>query len=36
MIQIEGEIILRVLDMFRIIYIKGKALYTYYKRLQVF
>jgi hypothetical protein len=33
MIQVEGEIILRVPDIFRIIYIKGKALYTYYKRL---
>jgi hypothetical protein len=36
MIWVEGEAILRVLDIFRIIYIKGKAPYTYYKRLQVF
>jgi hypothetical protein len=36
MIQVEGEVVLRVLDMFRIIYIKGEAPYTYYKRLQVF
>jgi hypothetical protein len=31
MIQVEGEIILKVLDIFRIIYIEGEALYTYYK-----
>jgi hypothetical protein len=36
MIRVEGEIILRVLDMFRIIYIKGKAPYIYYKQLQAF
>jgi hypothetical protein len=35
-IRVEGEVILRVLDIFRIIYIKGKALYIYYKQLQVF
>jgi hypothetical protein len=36
MIRVEGEVILKVPDIFRIIYIKGKAPYTYYKRLQVF
>jgi hypothetical protein len=33
MIRVEGEVILRVPDMFRIIYIEGEVLYTYYKRL---
>jgi hypothetical protein len=33
MIRVEREAVLRVLDMFRIVYIKGKVLYTYYKRL---
>jgi hypothetical protein len=36
MIRVEGEVILRVPDMFWIIYIEGKVLYTYYKWLQVF
>jgi hypothetical protein len=36
MIQVEGEAILRVPDIFRIIYIKKKILYIYYKWLQVF
>jgi hypothetical protein len=36
MIQVEGKVILRVLDMFRIMYIKEEALYVYYKRLQAF
>jgi hypothetical protein len=33
MIRVEGEAVLRVLDMFRIIYIEGEVLYTYYKWL---
>jgi hypothetical protein len=36
MIRVKGETVLRVPDMFRIVYIKGEALYTYYKRLQAF
>jgi hypothetical protein len=36
MIRVEGEVVLKVPDMFRIIYIEGEALYIYYKRLQVF
>jgi hypothetical protein len=36
MIRVEGEVILRVPDMFRIVYIKGEVLYIYYKRLQAF
>jgi hypothetical protein len=36
MIQVERKIILRVLDIFWIIYIEEKAPYTYYKRLQAF
>jgi hypothetical protein len=36
MIQVEGKVVLKVPDIFRIVYIEGKALYTYYKRLQVF
>jgi hypothetical protein len=35
-IRVEGKAILRVPDIFRIIYIKGKAPYIYYRRLQVF
>jgi hypothetical protein len=33
MIQVEGEVVLRVPDIFRIIYIEGEAPYAYYKRL---
>jgi hypothetical protein len=36
MIRVEGEVILRVPDIFRIIYIEGEAPYIYYKRLQAF
>jgi hypothetical protein len=36
MIRVEGEVILKIPDMFRIIYIEGKAPYTYYRRLQAF
>jgi hypothetical protein len=36
MIRVEGKAVLRVPDMFRIVYIKGEVPYTYYKRLQVF
>jgi hypothetical protein len=36
MIRVEGEVILRVPDIFRIVYIKGEAPYTYYRRLQAF
>jgi hypothetical protein len=35
-IRVEGEAVLRVLDIFRIVYIEGEAPYTYYKRLQAF
>jgi hypothetical protein len=36
MIRVEGEAILRVPDMFRIVYIKGEVPYAYYKWLQAF
>jgi hypothetical protein len=32
-IRVEEKIILRVLDIFQVIYIKGKVSYIYYKRL---
>jgi hypothetical protein len=35
-IQVEGEAILRVPDIFRIVYIEGEAPYVYYKWLQAF
>jgi hypothetical protein len=36
MIQVEGKVVLRVPDMFRIVYIEGEAPYAYYRRLQAF
>jgi hypothetical protein len=36
MIRVKGEVVLRVPNMFRIMYIKEEVSYTYYKRLQAF